>query len=129
MIPQGIMLAWIVEGLAMMKLPAWVHDRSQRDIVAFLGGGLVIAVGALWGAYVHFDGKKVRSIVAQYYVCNSPWNIACPPQTTTRLEPGASIAEWAEKECGAYKIEHKAPHAEEKHWWSGAEVKCEVTAK
>lgn len=55
----------------------WIKDKDTRDIVSFVGTGLVVILGALWTAFVYFDGKtwimnKFGSGSAgllTYYVC------------------------------------------------------------
>lgn len=32
-----------------------LRDKNNREILALLGGGLVVVVGGLWAAYVHFS--------------------------------------------------------------------------
>ena len=106
----------------------WLSKKTNREIAAIVIPLVGAGVAGAWAVYTYVDSKKVLSIVASYHVCNAPPQIPCSSLTAIRIAPGASIAEWAKKECNFYKMDNKVG-PEEKHWWSEAEVKCEVTAR
>jgi hypothetical protein len=35
-----------------------IHDRRNREILGWLGGGLAVLIAGLWAAYVHFFPPK-----------------------------------------------------------------------
>jgi hypothetical protein len=83
----------------MSKLPKWIGERNNREILAFVGGGIAAVVVAGWAVYQYVN-KDNGTIEATYNVCQGMTD-GCPANTVI-LACGQSIAEWAKKECGSY---------------------------
>jgi hypothetical protein len=109
----------------------WIKDKETRDIVSFLGGGLVILVGGVWTAFVYFDGKEwVKSRFgkeATYYVCMGEHQSEC--RTTAQYLPcSTDIETWAKAKypdiCVNVKITKISDVGGDKCGYSTGEVTC-----
>jgi hypothetical protein len=81
-----------------------MNRKGNRESLAFWGGGTVIAISALWTAFVHFypDVAPTLAIEAKYVVCVG--NEKQCPVGSVILKDGSSVADWAAKECSKYDI-------------------------
>lgn len=83
----------------------WIKERNSREIAAFIGGGLAVAVGAAWTAYKYLAEKEQSgvSVEATYQVCVGDSSRLCP-KGSVWLSCGNSIAAWASRECASYDM-------------------------
>src|SRR5262245_54618257 len=81
----------------------WVLNKNRREVLAFLGGGAAVAVGAVWTAIVFWRDRAEtpQKIEATYSVCVGASRDGCPANTVF-LRCGQSVADWAKAECGSY---------------------------
>ena len=38
----------------MLRIPPFLKDRENQQALSWIGGGLVVVIGGLWAAYLHF---------------------------------------------------------------------------
>ena len=57
-----------------------IKNKNSRDIVAFVGGGLAVLVGAGWAVFEYLSGQVESSISveATYQVCVGDLQARCP---------------------------------------------------
>ena len=81
----------------------WLADKNRREMLAFVGGGVVVVIGAAWTALTFWLGKAEvpQKVEANYSVCVGSKPEGCPANAVF-LRCGESVAAWAQKECGAY---------------------------
>jgi hypothetical protein len=52
---------------------SWLSKLNHQKTLAFIGGGLAIAIGGAWQAYLHFSEKpKESTTTVTGYFCPSP---------------------------------------------------------
>jgi hypothetical protein len=83
---------------------SWIKSKSKREILSFLGGALIVALGGLWKGYQYFSEPTVKMEVA-YTLCvyhrdDGPW---CP-QGLVRVayKDDNTVSDWVAKECNKY---------------------------
>lgn len=94
----------------MGRFTSWIVEKERRDILAFLGGGVVVVAGAVWTTFTYFSPKPVAApassplIEATYKVCRGDKEDKCPPGTV-HIACSSSFGAWARTECGDYEPE------------------------
>jgi len=92
------------------NLESWITSKSKREILSFLGGGLVIVVGAAW-AFFQYVVKDDYKVEVTYNVCFAPKGSKdkCPSGTVwvegyslNALPDPDQVSKWARQECSKY---------------------------
>src|SRR5262245_53726464 len=84
-----------------MRWPSWLKSKRTRDILAFVGAGLVAVAAGAWAVY-RWINREGGQIEATYNVCRS--DDPCPVGTVKIPCGGPSVGEWAKKECATFII-------------------------
>jgi hypothetical protein len=82
---------------------SWVTARSRRAML-FVGGGIVVVVGAAWAIFTLLNGSEGKSELLAYQLCVGSEQKLCPSNTTfVRNQGEDTVATWAQRECASYK--------------------------
>lgn len=96
-----------------MQMRGWITSRSRRDIVSFVGGAVVMVVGAAWTLYTHFEPADPASEVT-CNVCFAPsaskrfcssgtlWVQGYAQGAKVWDLPPSAISDWVKTECAKY---------------------------
>lgn len=117
----------------------WIRNKSKRDIIAFVGGGIAVVAGGAWTVFTYFaDGAATREqlvakrehaepmrdlIEATYTVCIGSDSQRCP-QNSVWLRCGTTVADWAKKECSQYSDDRVSASPGGACGWIVVQVKC-----
>jgi len=88
----------------------FLSDETNRDILAFLGSGLVVVVGGIWAVLIYFSNKK-DSLTKEDYEKGLKELKEELLQKRTASAPGSEQRELLERELAA--LEQKRTHLEE----------------
>ena len=89
----------------------WITTKNRREILLFVGGGLVVIGGAGWAAFQYFDKPSVKMEVT-YRLCVGfepkywpPGSILVKGYAPMARPDGSTysvVAEWVKRECANY---------------------------
>jgi hypothetical protein len=103
----------------------WITVKSRREILSFLGAGLVVVAAAIWGVYKYFD----RPAEVTYHLCVGAEQKLCPKQYLFVKGGPEALEAWVNKECTKYSRRHilqrQGPTAECRCFV--ADVRCSTT--
>jgi hypothetical protein len=82
---------------------SWVASRSRREIVLFIGGGLVVIATATWGIFTYWNHTQ-RAELLIYRLCIGSQPELCPSDATFVRDQGEdTAARWTQRECAGYR--------------------------
>ena len=89
----------------------WITSKSRREVVAFLGGGAVVVIGAARTLFLYLTKPNVKMEVT-YNVCFALSKEDCPPDyiwakgyfpMAQLVGAGtAVVSDWVKKQCAQY---------------------------